>query len=159
MSTTSQDFITLLSEELSKINLAISALQADHVEAASALPKRRGRPPGIKVESESATDVNVPDWVLPAKKKAPAQKKRTLSAEGRKRIIEATKARWARINAEKAAAAAPKKTAPAKKAVSKNSAVLAAVTPPVEDTEFKAKMSAAMKKAWRKRKKAAKKAA
>jgi hypothetical protein len=47
----------------------------------------------------------MPDWV---KSKAPAKKKRKMSAEGRQRIIDATKARWARIHAGKAAAAAPK---------------------------------------------------
>ena len=86
-----------------------------------------------------------------AKVEAAAPKKRTMSAEGRQRIIDATKARWAKINAAKAEAVAPKK------APSKKSAIISAITPPTEEAESKAKMSAAMKASWAKRKKAAKK--
>jgi hypothetical protein len=75
-----------------------------------------------------------------------------MSAEGRQRIIDATKARWAKIRTAKAEATAPKKKAPSKK-----SAIMAAVTPSADEAEFKSKMSIAMKATWKKRKKAAKK--
>ena len=68
-------------------------------------------------------------------------------------MAEGQKRRWAAINAAKAEAAAPNR------APSKKSAILAAVTPPAEETEFKSKMSIAMKKAWAKRKNTAKKKA
>jgi hypothetical protein len=90
---------------------------------------------------------NVPDWVKP---KAPARKTGGMSAAGRKAISDATKARWAKLRAEKAKAATP--------GISKKSAILAVIAPP-EDAEFKKKMSEAMKASWAKRKKAAKKKA
>ncbi len=61
-------------------------------------------------------------------------------------MAEGQRKRWAAINSAKAEASSPK--------VSKK---LADVIAPPEDAEFKAKMSAAMKKAWAKRKKVAKK--
>ena len=80
---------------------------------------------------------------MPTAEPAPAlKKKRKLSAAGRRRIVEATKARWARINAAKAAAAAP---VAAKKKASRG------------DAAYREMMSAKMKAAWAKRKKAAKK--
>ena len=94
----------------------------------------------------------MPDWVrsTPDVATAPAvPKKRKVSASARRKMAEGQKRRWAAINAAKAEAAAPKKTP------SKKSTMLAAVTPSAEDTEFKSKMSIAMKAAWAKRKKAA----
>jgi hypothetical protein len=63
----------------------------------------------------------MPDWVKP--KGAPARKKRGMSAATRRKMAEGQKRRWAAINAAKAEAIAPS-----------------------EDSEFKKKMSAAIKK-------------
>jgi hypothetical protein len=104
----------------------------------------------------SAPVIEPPDWVT-GQKAAPetaAPEKRKVSAAARRKMAEGQKRRWAVINAAKAEASAPKK-APSKKAPSKTKAVLAAITPPAEETEFKAKMSAAMKKDSAKRKKTA----
>jgi hypothetical protein len=130
--------VNLLIEERDRLVAAISALQG------SASKKRPGRPP-VKKAADVYDDPTMPDWVKP---KSPAPKKKGMSAAARKRIGEATKARWAKLRAEKAGPVAPK--------ISKKSVILAAVTPSAEDVEFKAKMSAAMKRAWAKRKKAAK---
>jgi hypothetical protein len=120
--------ITLLTQERDRIQAAIYALSGD----------------------EGA----MPDWVrsTPNLATAPAvTKKRKVSASARRKMAEGQKRRWAAINAGKAEAAAPKK------APSKKSTILAAVTPSAEDAEFKSKMSIAMKTAWARRKKAAKK--
>jgi hypothetical protein len=70
-----------------------------------------------------------------------------MSAEGRQRIIDAAKARWARIRGEEAAAAALTVT-------KGNKGALAANAPP-KGSDFKSKMSIAMKKAWAKRRRQA----
>jgi len=127
--------VTLLIEERDRLEAVISILQGTTPAVSK---KRPGRPPAQK--AAQVDDPTMPDWV---KSKALAKKKRKMSAEGRQRIIDATKARWARIHAEKAAAAGPKG----------KRAILAAVTPSAEDAEFKSKMSIAMKKAWAKRRK------
>jgi hypothetical protein len=137
--------VSLLIAERDSLNAAIQALQGD---SASAPVKRPGRPPARKTVDFDYDAPNVPDWVKP---KAPAKKKRRMSAAGRKAISEATKARWAKFQAAKNTSPAPR--------ASKKNAILAAVTPTAEDVEFKSKMSIAMKKAWAKRKKAAKKKA
>jgi hypothetical protein len=116
--------LTLLIEDRDRIQAAIDAL-----------------------DGEEST---MPDWVksTPKVSSAPeptARKKRKVSAAARRKMAEGQRKRWAAINAAKADATAPKKAA------SKKSAVLAAVTPSAEDSEFKSKMSAAMKKAWKKR--------
>jgi hypothetical protein len=117
--------VSLLIEERDRLEAAISALQGS---------------------ADPYDDPTMPDWVKP---KAPAKKKGGMSAAARKRVGEATRARWAARRAAKAeAAVAPK--------VSKKSAILEAVTS-AEDAEFKSKMSAAMKASWAKRKTAAKK--
>jgi hypothetical protein len=123
--------LKLLFEERCIIERAISILQG------SAPLKRAGRPP-VKKVADPYDDPTMPDWVKPAATKvAPAKKKRKLSAAGRAAIIAGTKARWARIKAEKAAKSAPRRT---------SKAVNATAVTPTEDAEFKAKMSAAMKK-------------
>jgi hypothetical protein len=94
-------------------------------------------------------DPTMPDWVKPASKKAPtpaAPKRKRMSAATRRRMAEGQRRRYAAIRAAKTEAAAPK--------ISKK---LAEIVAPSEDAEFKAKMSAAMKASWAKRKKAAKK--
>jgi hypothetical protein len=141
----SSHIVSLLVAERDRIDAAIQALRGDSV---SAPVKRPGRPPATNAAEFDYDAPNVPDWVKP---KAPARKKSGMSAAGRKAISDATKARWAKLRAEKAKAAAPK-------ILKKRSAILAAIAPP-EDAEFKKKMSAAMKASWAKRKKAAKKAA
>jgi hypothetical protein len=128
----SDHILSLLVAERSKIEAAIAALQGS-------IPT----PSSVVIE-----DGSMPDWV---KSKAQAPKKRTMSAAGRKRIAEATRARWAKVRAAKAEAAAPATTKGKK-------AILAAVAPP-EDADFKSRMSIAMKAAWAKRKKAGKKKA
>jgi hypothetical protein len=120
----SSHIVALLIEERSRLQAAIDALH--------------GTPePGL------------PEWVgTPA---PAAKKKRRVSAAARKRISDATKARWAKVRAARAEAAAPvaeKKT---------KAAIIAEVIEPKEDAEFKSKMSIAMAKSWKKRKKAAKK--
>jgi hypothetical protein len=122
--------LTLLIEDRDRIQAAIDAL-----------------------DGEEST---MPDWVkstpkgLSAPEPEPAApKKRKVSASARRKMAEGQKRRWAAINAAKAEAATPKK------APSKKSTILAAVTPSAEDVEFKSKMSVAMKAAWAKRKKAA----
>lgn len=86
--------ITTLIAELEKnrtaIDRALSALR--EIEGGAAVPAVRGvgRPP----KSASAAPA------APAAAAGP-KKRRRLSAEGRARIAEAARARWARVNAEK----------------------------------------------------------
>jgi hypothetical protein len=134
--------VNLLIEERDRLQEAISALQG------AAPTKRRGRPPAKKT-ADVYNDPTMPDWVKPASKKAPAPKKRKMSAAGRRAIREGVRKRWAAVKAAKAEAVAPKIS-------KKKSAILAAMAPP-EDAEFKSKMSIAMAKSWAKRKRAAKK--
>ena len=118
--------VSLLIEERSRLEAAIAALQ--------------GSPEPMKEDP--------PAWVLP-KVKAPAAapKRKRISAEGRRRMAEGQKRRYAAIRA--AESDAPKsKTA---------KAILAEVIAPKEDAEFKSKMSIAMAKSWAKRRAAAKK--
>jgi hypothetical protein len=96
--------------------------------------------------------VSAPAPVTPKAGKA-AKKKNTMSAAGRARIVAAQKARWAKIKAEKAAAAAPAKSAPTPKAAAK-----AASTSKKKGTltpEGRAKLAALMKARWAARKKGA----
>jgi hypothetical protein len=118
--------VTLLTQERDRIQAAIDALGGDE----------GAMPDWVKSTPNVATAAAVP-------------KRRKVSASARRKMAEGQKRRWAAINAAKAEAAAPKK------APSKKSTILAAVTPSAEDTEFKSKMSIAMKAAWAKRKKAA----
>ena len=122
--------LSLLSAERDRLQAAIDALSGE----------------------ESAT----PDWVkgtqkiLTAPAPAPtAPKKRKVSASARRKMAEGQRKRWAAINAAKAETSAPKKKT-AKEAI-------AEVIAPKADEEFKSKMSIAMKAAWAKRKKTAKK--
>jgi len=69
-----EEILALLFAERDKLNRTIEALDG---------PKRRGRPPGPRTV-------------------APAKRKRTLSAAGRKAIAEAARKRWAAIRAGKA---------------------------------------------------------
>jgi hypothetical protein len=141
-------FVSLMIAERDRLDAAILALRGGSLPVPS---KRRGRPPAIKqVQSFDYDATNVPEWVKPvAKKSAPPKKKGGMSVAGRKAIGDAARARWARVKAEKAEAVAPKKKTKA--------AIIAEAIAPVEDAEFKNKMSIAMKAAWAKRKKAAKK--
>ena len=84
MSTTSH-IVSLLIEERSKIQAAIDALKT--------MPEPEPH--------------NVPDWVLP--KASPAPKKKGMSAAARKRIGEATRARWAAKRASVAESVAPQR--------------------------------------------------
>ena len=88
MATDLSNIITELEQQRDAIVRALEALRSfgGGTEAAPAT-KRRGRPPGSK--------------------NAAVRKKRVLSPEGRRRIIEATKRRWAA--AKKAQKAAPAK--------------------------------------------------
>jgi hypothetical protein len=123
-----EHIVTLLIEEHDRLEAAIAALQG---------------PPS------APAGIYEPDWVKPKTKAEP--KRKGLNAATRRKMAEGQKRRWAAINAAKAAPVVQKK-APSKKA-----ALLETVTPSAADAEFKAKMSIAMKKAWAKRKKAAKK--
>jgi hypothetical protein len=140
-----EHIVSLLIEERDRLEAAIAALEG-----------------GSSTSPEPAIAT-----VQPTAEPAPApKKKRKLSAAGRRRIVEATKARWAKINAAKAAAAAPvaatpkaapteapvaakKKGAPAKAPVKKGS---------LNEAGRKA-LSIAMKKRWAAKKKAAAKKA
>src|SRR5437016_5271018 len=84
--------VNLLIEERDRLEEAISALQG------LAPKKRRGRPPAKKT-ADVYDDPTMPDWVKP---KAPAKKKRKLSAAGRAAISAAAKKRWKLIKAGKA---------------------------------------------------------
>jgi hypothetical protein len=84
--------VDLLIEERDRLVAAIAALQG------SAPAKRRGRPPAKK-PADVHHDPTMPDWVKP---KAPAKKKRKLSAAGRAAISAAAKKRWKLIKAGKA---------------------------------------------------------
>ncbi|MGA3201649.1 MAG: hypothetical protein ABSF12_04035 [Bryobacteraceae bacterium] len=127
----SDHILNLLLVERTKLDAAIRALQGSRAPA--------------EFDYDSP---NVPDWVKPAiNKAAPARKKRTMSAAARKRIGEATRARWAAKRATKAEAVAPK--------VSKK--LGEALAPKPDEIAFKKRMSEVMKKAWKKRKAAEKK--
>ena len=69
-----EQILALLFADRDKLNRAIEALDG---------PKRRGRPPGPRTI-------------------APAKRKRTLSAAGRKAIAEGQRKRWAAIKAKRA---------------------------------------------------------
>jgi hypothetical protein len=127
----SEQIIQLLIVERDRLERAIEALQ--------------GSSPKVV---DVYDDPTMPDWVKPKEKVTPAPKKKGFSAATRRKMAEGQKRRWAAINAAKAEAVAPK--------ISKK---LAAIIASPEDAEFKAKMSAAMKKAWAKRKKTAAKRA
>jgi hypothetical protein len=113
-----EHILTLLISERDKLNRAIEALGAP--------VKRRGRP--AKAAQPPAS--------------APALRKRTLSAAGRKAIVAATKRRWALIKAGKTGKAA---VAPA--SAGKRKPMTAAQ---------KKTLSMRMKAAWARRRKAAK---
>jgi hypothetical protein len=140
-----EHIVGLLIEERDRLEAAISALQG----RSSASPEPAIAP------------------VQPGAEAAPApKKKRKMSAAGRRRIAEATKARWAKLNAEKAAAAASvpakPKAAPTKApvAVKKKAAPAKAAVKKGNLTEAGRKaLSLAMKKRWAAKKKAAEKKA
>jgi hypothetical protein len=130
-----EHIVSLLVAERDRLEAAIAALQgsASHVKTA-------------------------PDRAMPIETEAPApKKKRKLSAGGRRRIVEATKARWAAIRAARteaaAPAAAPARVEPAKAPVAKKTAASG------RDAAYRKMMSEKMRAAWAKRKKAAKKKA
>lgn len=147
-----EHIVSLLILERSRLQAAIDALGGEQSNVPEwVVGKSAERTPAQKSHSERMKE----NW---AKRKAAAvavtplaPKKRTMSAEGRQRIIDATKARWAKINAAKAKAVTPKKKT--------KSAIIAEAVAPAADTEFKSKMSIAMAKSWAKRKKEAKKKA
>ena len=97
-----------ISEILATIDHEIAQLQQARAllsGGAVAAPKKKvGRPRKIVVAPKKAAVVAAPVAAKPAKpaKLAKKKKKRNLSPEGRKRIAEAVKKRWA---AQKAAAA------------------------------------------------------
>jgi hypothetical protein len=142
--------VSLLIEERDRLEAAISALQGP-----------------TSAPAGSYDDPTMPEWVKPKVKPAPApKKKRKLSAAGRRRIVEATKARWARVNAAKAAAAAPIATVP-KAAPTKASVAVKKKAAPAKSPVKKGGMteagrkalSLAMTKRWAVKKRAAKKKA
>jgi ABC-type transporter Mla subunit MlaD len=75
------EIIKELTQERSKLDAAILALEGVSNNGASAPAKRRGRPPGSTNQSAATS--------------AP-RKRRTMSAAARKLISEAQKARWAK---------------------------------------------------------------
>ena len=77
-----KDVLALLDEEIATLKEARRLLQANSTE--SAAPRKAGRPR----KAESALQIEV-------KKTAKTKKKRNLSPEGRARIAEAVKRRWA----------------------------------------------------------------
>lgn len=89
------EIVTMLVTERDRLTRAIEALQGP--------TKRRGRPPGKKppVSTFNYNAPNVPDWVKPAAAKAPAKKKRKMSAAARKAIGDATRKRWAALRKAK----------------------------------------------------------
>jgi hypothetical protein len=127
----SEEIIQLLVAHRDRLDRAIEALQGSSPKVADVYD-----------------DPTMPEWVKPKAKVAPAPKKKGFSAATRRKMAEGQKRRWAAINAAKVEAVAPK--------ISKT---LAAIVAPPEDAEFKAKMSAAMKASWAKRKRVAKKKA
>jgi hypothetical protein len=133
----SEHIIQLLVAERDRLERAIGVLQGSS-------PK------------DAYDDPTMPDWVKPASRKqptpAPGPKKRKMSAAGKRAIREGVRKRWAAINAAKVETVASKVS-------KKKSALAEATAPPPEDVEFKKKMSDVMKKAWKKRKAAAKKKA
>ena len=141
--------LALLVTERDKLTKAIEALQGS--------TKRQGRPPGsgrkavLPSVEQASMPVMAPAPIPPAKRK--------LSAAGRRAIIAATKARWARIRAAKAVAAvtAPATgTPPTAKAPTAKSPVAAKKkASPAKNAAFRKKMSETMKKAWAARKKKA----
>lgn len=128
----SEQIIQLLVAERDRLDRAIEALQ------------------GSAKVVDVYDDPTMPDWVKPKAKVGLAPKKKGFSAATRRKMAEGQKRRWAAIKAAKAGAVTPKVS-------KKKIAILAAIAPPAEEVEFKSKMSIAMKKAWAKRKKAAKK--
>jgi hypothetical protein len=78
-----EDIVAWLVAERNRLDAAIQALQGT--------VKRRGRPPGKKA---SGPTLSTP---------APAARKRTMSAAGRKAIADAARKRWAAIKVGKAA--------------------------------------------------------
>jgi hypothetical protein len=82
-----EQIVALLVAERDRMTRAIDALQGPI--------KRRGRPPGSGKRVASAAPVA-------SAANAPARRKRTLSAAGRKAIADAAKKRWALIKAGKA---------------------------------------------------------
>ena len=82
-----KNIIAQLEQQKAAIERALAALQEVDAAPAAVTAKRRGRPPGVK-------------------SKAPAKRKGGITEEGRKRLSEALKKRWA---AKKAAAAKGKK--------------------------------------------------
>ena len=137
-----EHIVSLLIQERDRLEAAISALQG----GSSASPE-----PVI-----APVLVHAPEPVMPNAEPAPApKKKRKLSAAGRRRIVEATKARWARINAAKAAAAAPVAATP--KAAPTKAPVAAKKRVSRGDAAYRKMMSERMKAAWAKRKRSAKK--
>jgi hypothetical protein len=101
-----------ISEILATIDQEIAQLQQARAllgGGAVAAPKKKvGRPRKIVVAPKKAAVVAAPVAVKPAKpaKLAKKKKKRNLSPEGRKRIAEAVKKRWAAQKAAAKAAAA-----------------------------------------------------
>jgi hypothetical protein len=140
-----EHIVSLLIEERDRLEAAIAALRG----GSSASPEPAIAP------------------VQPGAEAAPApKKKRKLSAVGRRRIVEATKARWAKINAARAAAAAPipatPKATPTKATVAVKKKAAPAKAPVKKGglTEAGRKaLSLAMKERWAAKKKAAAKKA
>ena len=123
-------------EELGRIQAAIDALRGS-ASANDDPPEWVTSPTPLKTTAAKTTTTAAP------------KKKRTMSAATRRKMAEGQKRRYAAINAAKGEAAAPRKT---------NSVKIAeAIAPPPEETAFKTRMSEIMKKAWAKRKAAAKK--
>ncbi len=87
-----EQIVSLLVAERDRLSRAIEALQGP--------TKRRGRPP--KNPTFDYNHPSVPDWVKPPSAKAPAHRKRTMSAEVRARMAAGQKRRWAAIRAGKA---------------------------------------------------------
>ena len=132
-------FILLISD-------SISLMYTEHI--VSLLIEERARLQGAIDALKGELEPRLPDWVSPKASPAPPTK-RGMSAVARKRISEATRARWAARRAAVAESLAPKRKT--------NSVRIAEAIALKEDVEFKSKMSIAMAKSWAKRKRAAKK--
>ena len=103
------DILQALDTEIAKLQQARTLLAdaPDVLPEATAVRRGPGRPKGSTKTAAKET-------------KAPAAKKRTMSAEGKARIAAAQKARWAKLHKATKSAATPKKATKkqsAKKAV------------------------------------------
>ena len=132
------EILATIDQEIAQLQQARALLSGG---AAPVAKKKPGRPRKIAVA------------VIPAAQKPAKRKKRKLSPEGRKRIAEAVKKRWA---AQKATTAAPKKAV----AAPKKAAVAAPAAKPAKkkrnlSPEGRKRIAEAVKRRWEAQKAAA----